>query len=125
MDDLVPVPQDPSKRSYAPPLKKEDGRIDWSREADEIDRRVRAFNPWPGAFSFWEGKLLKICKGKVREGISKGKPGSVVWTGADFIEVDTGKGSYLITELQIEGKRRMAARDFLSGHSVRVGTVFR
>ncbi len=123
MDDLVPVPQDPSKRSYAPPLKKEDGRINWSREADEIDRQVRAFNPWPGAFTFWEGKLLKICKGKVREGISKGKPGSVVWTGTDFIEVDTGKGSYLITELQIEGKRRMAARDFLSGHPVPVGTA--
>jgi len=122
--DLSPVPQDPSKASYAPPLKKEDGKIDWSKEAREIDRQVRAFTPWPGAFTLWEERLLKICKGKIREGMSKGKPGVVVWTGADFIEVDTGKGLFLITELQVEGKRRMGVRDFLSGHSIPTGTVF-
>ncbi len=122
--DLIPTPQDPSKGSYAPPLKKEDGRIDWKREAEEIDRQVRAFNPWPGAFTLWGGRLLKICRGEVRKGISKGKPGFVVWTGADFIEVDTGKGSFLITELQIEGRRRMTVRDFLSGHPIPVGTAF-
>ena len=122
--DLSPVPQDPSKASYAPPLKKEDGKIDWSKEAREIDRQVRAFTPWPGAFTLWEERLLKICKGKIREGMSKGRPGVVVWTGADFIEVDTGKGLFLITELQVEGKRRMGVRDFLSGHSIPTGTVF-
>ena len=122
--DLIPTPQDPSKTSYAPSLKKENGRIDWSRDAQEIDRQVRAFNPWPGAFTLWEERLLKICRGKVREGTSKGRPGVVVWTGTDFIEVDTGKGSFLITELQMEGKRRMEVRDFLSGHSIPVGTVF-
>jgi methionyl-tRNA formyltransferase len=122
--DLIPTPQDPSKTSYAPSLKKENGRIGWSRDAEQIDRQVRAFNPWPGAFTLWEERLLKICRGKVREGTSKGKPGVVVWTGADFIEVDTGKGSFLITELQMEGKRRMEVRDFLSGHPIPVGTVF-
>jgi methionyl-tRNA formyltransferase len=123
--DLNPVPQDHSKASYAPPLKKENGRIDWSKEAWEIDRQVRAFNPWPGAFTQWEERLLKVCRGKIREGMSKGRPGVVVWTGADFIEVDTGRGLFLITELQVEGKRRMGVRDFLSGHSIPVGTVFK
>ena len=121
---LTPLPQDHSKATYAPPLKKEDGRIDWKRPAEEIDRQVRAFNPWPGAFTRWENRLLKVYRGEVRKGISRTGGGSVVWVGSDFIEVETGSGSLLIREVQLEGRRRMNARDFLSGHSVPVGTVF-
>jgi methionyl-tRNA formyltransferase len=93
--------------------------------AIQVDRRVRAFNPWPVAFTEWEGKGLKIYGGKVREGSSADKAGMIVWVGSDSIEVQTGKGSYLIREVQPEGKRRMAARDFLAGHTISVGTVFR
>ena len=118
------LPQDPTKATYAPQMKKEDGRIDWKKGAEEIDRQVRAFNPWPGAFTGWDNRLLKIYHGEVRKGKSQGKAGEVVWTGADFIEVETGRGSFLIKEVQPEGKRRMAMRDFLSGHSIPVGTVF-
>jgi len=122
--NLHPIPQDHSKTTYAPPLKKVDGRIDWKQEAIAIHRQVRALDPWPGAFTEWEGRFLKICKGEAREGASTGKAGAVVWVGSDFIEVEAGKDSFLIKEVQLEGKRRMNIRDFISGHPISVGTVF-
>jgi methionyl-tRNA formyltransferase len=121
---LSPVPQNHSRASYAPPLKKEDGRIDWKKPAEEIDRQIRAFNPWPGAFTGLENGLLKIYRGEVREGVVIEKAGSIIWVGSDFVEVGTGGGSFLIREVQPEGKRRMSVRDFLSGHRVSVGTIF-
>jgi methionyl-tRNA formyltransferase len=121
---ISPIRQDHGQATYAPPLKKEDGRIDWKREAREIDCQVRAFNPWPGAYSSLQGHFLKIFKGEVREGRPGEQAGNVLWVGADFIEVGTGKGSFLIREVQLEGKRRMAVREFLAGHAIRVGTLF-
>jgi methionyl-tRNA formyltransferase len=121
---IHPMPQDHSKATYAPPLEKEDGHIDWKKEAEEIHRQVRAFTPWPGAFTQWEEQRLKVCRGEARKGVSFQKPGEVVWMGSDFIEVAAGKDSYLIKEVQLEGKRRMDVRDFLSGHPIPVGTVF-
>jgi len=121
---ITPIPQDHGKATYAPPLKKEDGRIDWKRAAREIDCQIRAFNPWPGAYSPLQGHLLKIFKGEVREGRPGEQAGSVLWVGADFVEVGTGKGSFLIREVQLEGKRRMGVREFLAGHAVSTGAVF-
>ena len=123
--NIRPIPQDHSKATYAPPLKKEDGRIDWKKEAAEIDRQVRAFNPWPGAFTTWGDRPLKIYRGEIRERTPAGKAGAVVWVGSDFIEVEAGKGSYLIEEVQLEGRKRMTLREFLSGHPISVGAVFR
>ena len=123
-ENIRPIPQDHSKATYAPLLKKEDGHIDWKKEAKEIDRQIRAFNPWPGAFTKWGDQLLKIYRGETRERASAGKAGAVVWMGSDFIEVETGKDSYLIKEVQMEGRRRMTIREFLSGHPMPVGTVF-
>jgi methionyl-tRNA formyltransferase len=122
---IRPIPQDHSKATYAPPLKKEDGYIHWEKEAGAIDRQIRAFNPWPGAFTKWGDRLLKVLGGKIRERVPSGKPGEVVWVGSDFIEVETGKNSYLIDEIQLEGRKRMTIREFLSGHAIGVGTVFK
>jgi methionyl-tRNA formyltransferase len=122
--NIRPIPQDHSKATYAPPLKKEDGHIDWRKGAAEIDRQVRAFNPWPGAFTKWGDRLLKIYRGEIRERTPAGKPGAVVWVGSDFIEVEAGKDSYLIEEIQLEGRKKMTIREFLSGHSISAGTVF-
>lgn len=121
--NIRPIPQDHSKASYAPPLKKEDGHINWKKEAEELDRQVRAFNPWPGAFTKLDGRLLRIYKGAVRERVLTGKAGTVVWVGSDFIEVEAGRDAYLIKEVQLEGRRRMSIREFLSGHPIPVGTV--
>ncbi len=122
--EIRPIPQDHSKATFAPPLKKEDGHIHWEKEAGEIDRQIRAFNPWPGAFTKWGDRLLKVFGGEIRTKTPSGKPGEVIWVGSDFIEVETGKDSYLIEEVQLEGRKRMAIREFLSGHSISVGTVF-
>jgi methionyl-tRNA formyltransferase len=122
--EIRPIPQDHSKATNAPPLKKEDGHIHWEKEAKEIDRQIRAFNPWPGAFTKWDDRLLKVFRGKIRERAPSGKPGVVVWVGSDFIEVETGKDSYLIEEVQLEGRKRMTIREFLSGHSINAGTIF-
>ncbi len=122
--NIRPLSQDHSEATYAPPLKKEDGHIIWKKEAKEIDRQVRGFNPWPGAFTQWGDQLLKIYKGEIKEGMPTGKTGAVVWVGSDFIEVETGRDSYRIKEVQLEGRKRMAIRDFLLGHPISVGTVF-
>ncbi len=121
--NVHPIPQDSSKATYAPLLKKEDGRIDWTVEAREVDRKVRALHSWPGAFTGWNGQWLKIYRGEVRKEIVQGTAGMVSWVGGDFIEVETGKGSFLIKEVQLEGKRRMGVREFLAGHPVTVGTT--
>jgi methionyl-tRNA formyltransferase len=122
--NIRPISQDNSKATYAPPLKKEDGHIDWKKEAKEIDRQIRALNPWPGAFTKLDHQLLKIYKGETRERPPTGKAGTVVWVGSDFVEVETGRNSFLIKEIQLEGRRRMSIREFLSGHPIPVGTVF-
>jgi methionyl-tRNA formyltransferase len=122
--NIQSLPQDDSKATYAPPLKKEDGHIHWEKEAKEIDRQIRAFNPWPGTFTKLGDQLLKIYRGEIREKAPGGKAGTVVWVGSDFIELATGKDSFLIKEVQLEGRRRMGVREFLSGHPVPVGTVF-
>jgi methionyl-tRNA formyltransferase len=123
--EIHPTPQDHSKATYAPMLKKEDGEIHWTKGAEEIDRQVRAFHAWPGAYTEWQGQILKIYKGEVRKGKAAGKAGTVLWVGTDFIEIETGKDSYLLKEVQLEGKRKMSTRDFLSGHPISVGAVFR
>lgn len=122
--EVFPIPQDHAQATYAPPLKKEDGKIDWRRDAEFIDRQVRAFNPWPGAFTRWNHRLLKIFRGKVRSHPHTGEPGRVLWVGSDFIEVATGEDSFIIQEVQLEGKKRMGVREFLLGHPVAVGTCF-
>jgi methionyl-tRNA formyltransferase len=122
--DIRFLPQDHSKATYAPPLKRGDGHIDWKKEAGEIDRQIRAFNPWPGAYTKWGDRLLKVYKGGVRERTPAGKVGAVVWVGSDFIEVEAGKDSLLIKEVQLEGRKKMTIREFLSGHPISVGTVF-
>ena len=121
---IQPLPQDPSKATYAPALKKEDGHIDWKKEAGEIDRQVRAFNPWPGAFTRLDDRLLRIYRGAVRERPVTGKTGTVVWVGSDFIEVEAGRDAYVIKEVQLEGRRIMSIREFLPGHPIPVGAVF-
>jgi methionyl-tRNA formyltransferase len=122
--NVSPIRQDHSQATYAPSLRKEDGRIDWRREAREIDRQVRAFNPWPGAHTSLNERILKIFRGEVREEKAGDEAGRILWVGTDIIEVGTGKGSFLIREVQLEGKRRMTVRELLAGHNVTVGDRF-
>lgn len=117
--ELHPVPQ-AGDVVMAPMIKKEDGQLDFTRPAVELERRLRAFTPWPGAFTHLGGALLKVHAAKVRAG--KGEPGVVLSAGPDGLEVACGEGSLLCEQLQPEGKRVMSAREFLAGRQVPVGT---
>lgn len=118
------VPQDESKATYAKILKKEMGCIDFARPAEEIERMIRAFTPWPGGYTYLNGKMLKIkqCMAQPAFDIENGC-GVVTGTSREGIKVSCGKGSsLLITRLQPEGKKEMPAADFLLGNSIPEGT---
>ena len=124
---LTARPQDPEAVTFAPMLRKEDGMIDWARPAREIERRVRAFTPWPSAFSYWEGKRVKVHRARPVEADAAPEtetPGTVLRAGADGIRVATGAGTLLLTELQLEGRKRMPAEAFLRGAGLREGMRF-
>jgi methionyl-tRNA formyltransferase len=119
------VPQDVSLATYAPKLTREDGEIRWDRGCIEVSRHVRAMNPWPGAFTFMpdrEGRPLKFKVYEVAQNPRRsGPPGEVLRADARGILVGCGAGSVLLRQVQIEGKRRMAAKDFLIGKPVPAG----
>ena len=111
---LVPVRQDASEATYAPLLKKEDGRVDWSRPAPEIHNRVRGLAPWPGCYTWLRGSLLHIWRTRVGEPLA-GAPGALRISQGRLWAV-CGQGSSLeLLELQLEGRKRVAAGAFLSG----------
>ena len=113
--------QDDALTCYAPMLKKEDGLVDWGKDAATVKNLVRGMTPWPGAYSFLDGKLLKILRAQSASGA--GSPGEVLSAGREGIEVACGSGSLLIKELQLEGKKRLSAADFLAGCRVGRGTL--
>jgi len=118
---LRPEKQDDSLTCYAPMLKKEDGRIDWTRTAVEIHNQVRGLDPWPGAFTFLEGEVLKIAVTAPQDG--GGDPGTVVAVDRNSVQVACGMGVLRIGELQLPGKKRLPAADFLRGCPLPVGTL--
>lgn len=118
---LTPTPQDDSNATYAPILKKEDGRIDWQMDSDQVARRVRAFVPWPGVYTHFKGKRLLITGAESMEWTGEEKPGTVIDAGRDGIDIVTGSGIFRIITLRPEGKREMSATEFLAGHIVSFG----
>ncbi len=118
---LKPIPQRGTP-SYAPPLKKEDGRINWLKSAQEIFNFVRGTYPWPCAYCYLNRKRIKITKVKVLEG--SGIPRRVEKTDEGQLVIGTGNGLISIIELQPEGKRQMSVTAFLQGRSIRKGAFF-
>lgn len=111
--------QDEKKVSFAPKLKKSDGLINWSNSAEEINDLIRGALPWPGAFTRYKGKLLKIYKADILSNspVSLGL-GEIMNISKEGIAVITGKDILVIRELQIEGKRKMRAEEFIAGHKI-------
>ncbi|MGA3181352.1 MAG: methionyl-tRNA formyltransferase [Verrucomicrobiota bacterium] len=124
MGILTAHPQVEAEATYARKITKEDGRLDWTQPARSLWNRVRAFTPWPGAFTFppAESKLgmIKIRRASPQETPS-GAPGVVLQAGKPGIEVGCGQGSLRIEVLQLEGGRAMTAAEFLAGHPLRPG----
>lgn len=119
---LAPVPQPDEGVVMAPMIRKQDGFLDFNRSARELERRMRAFTPWPGSYTRLEGALLKVHAARVQAGA--GQPGEVIAAGPEGIEVACGEGSLLLLQVQPEGKRVMDAAGFLAGRKLPVGTRF-
>ena len=119
---MTAYPQDHAKSSYAPPLKKEDGSIDWTRNARDIHNQIRGTLPWPGAFTRFENKLLKIFKAEIADAPLQQPPGTIAALSPDGITVATGNGYLLLTEVQLENRRKMTATEFVKGNALPVGT---
>src|SRR5438067_2668690 len=111
------IAQDNARATHAPKLKREHGQIDWSESAAAIERKIRAYNPWPGVFMKIDRQNLKIFSVSVVD--LNGQPGEVLRSDKDLI-VATGKGALSLAEVQLEGKRRMRAAEFLRGHGALV-----
>ena len=120
---ITPQKQDESKTSYVKVIDKKDGQIDWNISAEVIERKIRAFTPWPGTFTYLNGKLVKIIKAKVVENNSDLSFGQIFSENKELL-VKCGQNALLILELQLEGKKATDSQSFLAGHSDVVGQKF-
>lgn len=125
------IPQDENLVTYAPTLSREDERLDWNMSARQVYNKVRGTNPWPGSYTTYQGKTVKIWAGQVHQCENAMKHhahqdnGTIVKIFKDAIGVKVNDGVYLITELQLEGKKRMSVKDYLNGHCIfEVNTKF-
>ena len=120
---ILPVPQDDTRATLAPLLKKEDGRIDWSAPATRVAARARGFHPWPGAFTFHEGRLVKALRVREVPGVATGvEAGAVTAVGPNGVTVSCGGGSaLLLVEVQPESRRAMPADAWAKGARLRPG----
>lgn len=120
---VTPEKQGETPTKYARMLDKELGKIDWTKDAASIERLVRGLNPWPSAYTSWEGKTMKIWSAEVVDRECKAPCGTVAEVTKTDFSVQTGKGLLKVTELQIPGKKRMAADAFLRGYKMETGTL--
>ena len=113
-----------SPTPYASMITKQMGHMDFNRPAEELERLVRGLNPWPSAYTFINGKTLKVWKCKVSAEETDAAPGTVFLTDKDGIHAACGQGALILTEVQLEGKKRMDTEAFLRGYHIENGTCF-
>lgn len=111
-----------STTDYARMIDKKMGEIDWTQSAEKIEQLIRGLNPWPSAYTYLNGKSLKIWKAEVLEEMSEEQPGHVVKAEKDKLYIQTGKGILNVQELQLEGKKRMEIDAFLRGYQIEAKT---
>ena len=121
--EVTPKKQEESLASYVKMMDKSQGKIDWTRDAVSIERLVRGLNPWPSAYTFCQGKTVKIWRSDAVETAAEDtqQPGTIVLVGKDFFDIVCGAGNLRIYELQLEGKKRMDTKSFLLGNPWKVG----
>lgn len=119
--DIARRPQDSTMATYSQTLRKEEGELDWRLMAAELERRVRAFLPWPGCYTRWRGKLLKVLKAHIASG--RAEPGRVVGLEGGAVAVGTGQDMLALEIVQLEGKKAMSIQEFLRGRRDFVGAL--
>ncbi len=123
--EIAPVPQDNSQTTLAPPLKKEDGRIDWFLPAPKIYNRIRGLQPWPGAFTTFRGAMCRIWGKPLKPAAAGGTPGIILPTQEDGLLVICGASTVLhVEQVQIEGRNRISDREFMNGARIEPGEHF-
>lgn len=125
LGDLTPRPQHDRDATFAPILRKEDGLIDWSRSAVELERWVRGFQPWPNAYTSFNGKGLTIWRAQAASSAIPASPGEVIAAQGDDLIVSCGEQTALrLIEVQPEARKRIGVRDFINGLRVKAGDRF-
>ena len=122
-NQLREIPQDQTKSTYAPKIDRDMSLVSWQKPAETVSALIRALDPWPGAFTKLRGKDIKIFSSKVADKERIGLPGRVAGHDEAGLMVETGKGTVKIRELQIPGKRRLSAKDFLRGFPLDIGIL--
>ena len=126
---IKPVPQEHEKATYTKIIKKENGKIDWNKSAEEIERMVRAYYPWPTAWTIWRIKNLelriKILESEILGNNENYKIGEVFLTLKNELAVKCGEGALIIKKLRLEGGKILSAREFLNGHKDFIGSVLK
>jgi methionyl-tRNA formyltransferase len=118
--DVQPKPQDPSKVTYAPLLRKQDGELDFHQTAERLARKIRAYSPWPGTFIFWNDSRLIIHQGR---SVHVTSPGCGVFTTHEgFPAIGTAEGLLVLEILQLAGKNKLSGEDFLRGSPTWTGS---
>ncbi|MDI6755456.1 MAG: methionyl-tRNA formyltransferase [Thermodesulfobacteriota bacterium] len=123
-DLIIPRPQDPSLATYAPKINKDTTQINWNTPARQLANFLRAFDPWPGAFTYWDGRLLKLFRPRYVEEPEENPleaPGTIVRADADELCIATSPGYLRVRELQMENRPRMSVSEFLRGHPLKTG----
>lgn len=120
---LIRTPQEHEKATYVKKIPKSLGDIDWTMDAASIERLIRGLNPWPSAYTRWNGKMLKLWEAEVLPDSGLGRCGEVLEADGDRLTVKTGDGVLKINSLQLEGKKRMDTAAFLRGYPVEAGSV--
>jgi methionyl-tRNA formyltransferase len=120
---IVPQPQDDSRATYCQIITKKEGLLDWSLPATALGLRVRAYHPWPGTYTYWRGKLLRILRARpVTISLGSEKPGRVISVD-DGVAVVTGTDALLLEEIQLAGKRALVAQEFIRGQRDFIGSA--
>ena len=122
-ESITPIKQDNDKATKAPMMNKEMGLINWSQDAFQIERMIRAFTPWPASYSMLDNKKIKIFKSDVAEINHNAAAGTIIDVDKDSITVACGNNALKIFELQLEGKKRMDTKSFLAGYKLEKGSL--
>ncbi len=123
--EAKPQPQDDSMSSYANMISKKDGKIDFSKEPVEIERLIRAFDPWPGAFCEYDDIVMKLWKAEPLAENTGMAPGTIVKAGANGLKIACGDGALLVSEIQVPGKKRVSVADYLKGNHIEEGIILK
>ena len=123
LGEITGEKQNDEESNYAPMISKKEGHIDFSMKAEEIERIVRAFCPWPGTYAFLGEKMMKIHAADVLDETSDAPSGTVIRASAEGLDIAAGGGVLRVTEIQMPGKKRVEIKEYLKGNSIEIGTV--